>query len=59
MDTITYSYAEGFEELECHACGYRSDEEELAALQRYSGDLLEGSPEDGRRPRVPFKAIEA
>lgn len=39
--TITFHYREGFTELECRACGYRSDAEELAALQRYAGDLLE------------------
>lgn len=46
--TITYHFVEGFQELECEVCGYVSDSEELAALQRYSGEILEqeeaGSP---------------
>lgn len=40
--TRRYAYAEGFEEFECPACGWRSDELELIALRRASGDLLEG-----------------
>lgn len=57
--TITYHYEEGFEEVECTSCGYVSDAEELAALQRFEGDLLEdGSeqgnpiPQDGKRIRA-------
>ncbi len=58
-EAITYYYVEGFNELECPACGYRSDAEELSALQRYSGDLLEspGAAED--LPPVPMTPIEA
>jgi hypothetical protein len=39
--TVTYHYLEGFSELECLACAFRSDWEEVSALQRYHGDLLE------------------
>ena len=42
--TTRFAYAEGFEEHECGACGWRSDEEELMALRRASGDLLEREP---------------
>lgn len=55
--TVTYHYVEGFTELECRACGYRSDADELSALQRFTGDLLEG-PEDARPP-VPMTAMKA
>ena len=50
--TITYHYNEGFSELECPACGYRSDQHELDALQRYESELLEGdeAPPLARRP---------
>ncbi len=50
-DTITFHYREGFTELECRACGYRSDAEELAALQRFSGDVLQGD-DDTPPPRL-------
>lgn len=55
-NTLTYEYQEGFNELECRSCGYRSDQEELSALQRYSGDLLEA---DRESPPVPFKSMKA
>ena len=58
-DTITYHYVEGFTELECSACGYRSDAEELSALQRYTGDLLESPGADDDLPPVPMTPIEA
>ncbi|MEJ2292008.1 MAG: hypothetical protein P8Y13_02605 [Deinococcales bacterium] len=58
-DTITYDYVEGFSELECQACGYRSDAEELSALQRYSGDLLESPGAEEELPPVPMTPIEA
>jgi len=38
--TISWHFSEGFDELECRACGYRSDAGELTALRRESGDLL-------------------
>ncbi len=70
LETITYHYSEGFEELECGNCGYRSDSEALAELQRATGDLLE---RDGSRlrtgdrdrgpesagPPVPFRSMKA
>ncbi len=40
--TITYHYVEGFAELECPECGYRSDADELDALTRFESDLAEG-----------------
>lgn len=57
-DTITYYYVEGFTELECRACGFRSDAEELSALQRYAGDLLESSEEEDPPP-VPMSPMKA
>jgi hypothetical protein len=50
---------EGFSELECRACGYRSDAEELSALQRYTGDLLESPGAEADLPPVPMSPIEA
>ena len=55
-DTVTYTYREGFSELECPACGYHSDAEELGHLQRYGGDLLEA---DADVPPLPRKPLEA
>ncbi len=55
--TITFRYVEGFEELECPDCGYRSDAEELDALTRYESALLES---DDREPApIPRRSIEA
>ncbi|MFA5569183.1 MAG: hypothetical protein WC972_11125 [Trueperaceae bacterium] len=42
VNTITYHYVEGFSELECPTCGYRSDAAELDALTRFESDLAEG-----------------
>ena len=56
-DTVTYEYEEGFSELECRLCGFRSDHQELSDLQRFSGDLLES--EGHSPPPVPFKSIKA
>jgi Zn ribbon nucleic-acid-binding protein len=39
--TWRYAYVEGFEEFECRACGWRSDEDELHALRRATGEVLE------------------
>jgi len=58
-DTITYHYVEGFTELECQACGYRSDAEELSALQRFSGEVLESLDVDNELPPVPMTAMKA
>lgn len=55
-DTISYRYGEGFSELECQRCGYRSDREELSALGRYRGELRENSDE---APLIPIKPLEA
>lgn len=55
-DTVSYHYREGFVELECRRCGYRSDAEELAALQRFDGELLEGDDEE---PPIPMKSLKA
>lgn len=57
--TITYHYEEGFEELECTSCGYVSDAEELAALQRFGGDLLEEAGEQGNPIPQDGKKIRA
>lgn len=55
-DTVTFHYREGFSELECPSCGYRSDAEELTALQRYGGNLLELDRETPPLPRKPLEA---
>jgi uncharacterized metal-binding protein (TIGR02443 family) len=57
-NTVTYRYDEGFDELECLDCGYLSDHEELAALQRYDGALLEGDEAEAA-PVIPFRRIKA
>lgn len=57
-NTITFRYQEGFEELECLDCGYLSDQEELSALQRYDGALLEGEA-DEPLPIVPVRPLKA
>ncbi len=55
-DTISYHYDEGFSELECQRCGYRSDFQELSDLGRYRGDLKE---KPGEAPIIPIKPLEA
>lgn len=68
VNTVTYRYVEGFSELECPNCGYRSDSQELAELTRFQGSVLERgfNPEhafDERvaedPPPVPIRAIKA
>lgn len=55
--TISWRYGEGFDELECTACGYRSEEADVAALERDAGDLLTGDDDAPRpRPRRPLRA---
>jgi Zn ribbon nucleic-acid-binding protein len=54
--TITYEYEEGFSELECEACGHLSDQEELSALNRYEGKLLE---DESKLPPIPIKRLKA
>ncbi|MFO7546108.1 MAG: hypothetical protein R6W77_11520 [Trueperaceae bacterium] len=51
---MTFHYDEGFTELECPACGYRSDAEEIAALRRYAGDVLEKRRVE---PTIPNRAL--
>lgn len=41
LNTVSYRYVEGFTELECPACGYRSDAQEISDLTRYQGVVLE------------------
>jgi tRNA(Ile2) C34 agmatinyltransferase TiaS len=48
--THRFAYVEGFDDFECPACGWRSDEAELADLGRDAGDLLE---RDRQTPRPP------
>lgn len=68
VNTVTYRYVEGFSELECPACGYRSDSQELADLTRFQGLVLEGEPQLGPAddptttvdlPPVPIRALKA
>ena len=54
--TVTYRFAEGFSDVECEACGFHSDRDELSELSRYRGELLEG---DAKLPPMPFKKLEA
>jgi len=56
-DTVTWHFADGFEEMECRTCGWVSDAEELAALQRFGGRVLEredstGSPVNRLSARI-------
>lgn len=55
-ETVTYYYSEGFEELECAQCGFRSDTQSVADLQRASGEVLERRQIDAT---VPIRSIEA
>ena len=56
-DTVTYYYREGFTELECKACQYRSDWQELNDLESFSGELLKADPDlDIPLPRKPLEA---
>ena len=59
LETITFRYVEGFSELECPSCGYRSDAEELVLLQRYPGDLLESEPARSLPPPIPVRGLKA
>lgn len=56
-DTVTWRFEEGFEELECRRCGYRSDAEELAALERDARDLL--LKDDPDPPPLPKRPLDA
>ena len=55
-DTVTFLYREGFSELECPTCGFSTESEELAALQRFGGDLLEVDRDVPPLPRKPLEA---
>lgn len=56
-DTISWRFEEGFDELECPRCGYRSDAEELEALERHVGDVLRKDDDDTPPPtKRPLKA---
>jgi uncharacterized metal-binding protein (TIGR02443 family) len=57
QQTVTYYYDEGFEELECEACGYLSDQDELSALARFRGELKEHRQDS--LPPIPLKKLEA
>ena len=59
-NTVSFHYIEGFDELECPACGYRSDADEIAALTRFQGGLLERDdrPEE-ERPPIPIRTMKA
>lgn len=56
-DTITFHYREGFDEVECPHCGFRSDALELDSLTRFSADLLESDAE-AKLP-IPRRSIQA
>jgi len=66
-DTVTYRYVEGFSELECPKCGFRSDSQELADLTRFQGSVLErdhsrcdlDDPPSDALPPVPIRALKA
>ncbi len=58
-NTVTYHYAEGFSELECPDCQYRSDADELAKLQHFVGDILEGEGPRSAPPPIPVKGLKA
>ncbi len=57
--TVTFHYVEGFEELECEACGYRSDAEEIAALTRYAGGVLEREGDGASEVPIPIRTLKA
>jgi Zn ribbon nucleic-acid-binding protein len=57
VDTVTYLYVEGFTELECRACGFTSEVQEIADLARYRGDLRERDTTN--LPPIPLKKLEA
>ena len=56
LQTVTYHFREGFTELECRACGYSSEREDITELTRYRGELRERGREG---PPVPVKKLEA
>lgn len=56
-DTVTFRYQEGFDELECPQCGYRSDDQELDSLTRYTSELLE--EDSSLQLPIPRRSIQA
>ena len=57
-ETITWRFEEGFDEIECRTCGFRSDAEELDALERQAGDVLR--KDDGNdAPPLPKRPLRA
>lgn len=55
--TISWHFAEGFDELECRACGYQSDALAMAELERASGDVLKRDDEvEAPTPKRPLRA---
>lgn len=56
-ETVTWRFLEGFDELECRRCGYRSDAAELDALERHAGDVLR--KEDDDVPPPPKRPLRA
>lgn len=56
-ETISWRFAEGFDELECRTCGFRSDAGAIADLERAAGDVLKGDDEvDVPAPKRPLRA---
>ncbi len=55
--TVSWRFAEGYDELECRTCGYRSDAEELEALEREVGDVLRG--DEGPATPLPKRPLRA
>ena len=54
--TIRWHFLEGFDELECKACGYRSDELALQELHREARNTLDRE-DDVAPPRTdPLRA---
>lgn len=54
-DTVTFVYAEGYSEIDCRHCGFSSEQNDIGALTRYSGALLEGAAS----VPVPVKKLKA
>ena len=57
--TVSFHYVEGFDELECPDCGFRSDAEELGALTRFQSGLLEREAAEQDIPPIPIRAMKA
>lgn len=57
--TVSFHYVEGFDELECPDCGFRSDAEEIGDLTRFQSNLLEREERGAKRPPVPIRAMKA